>query len=48
LLVQVKDAYRRIAQKYHPDLVEPNLRPAAENYFKEVTSAYQSLSNGKD
>jgi len=39
---QVKDAYRRLARKLHPDV---NPDPQAAEKFKEVGEAYEVLSN---
>lgn len=39
----VKRAYRKLAKKYHPDLNPDNLE--AEQSFKEVSAAYEVLSN---
>lgn len=39
----IKQAYRRLARRYHPD-VNPNDK-AAEAKFKEVTEAYEILSD---
>lgn len=39
---EIRSAYRKLARKYHPD-VTPNDR-AAEARFKEVTAAYEVLS----
>lgn len=39
----IKKAYRKLAKKYHPDSNEGN-KEAAE-HFKEVTEAYEILSN---
>ena len=39
---EVKRAYRQLARKYHPDV---NKEPDAENRFKEVTEAYEVLSD---
>ena len=40
---QIKQAYRRQAKKYHPDLNPDN--PAAEAKFKAVVEAYETLSD---
>lgn len=39
---EIKKAYRRLSKKYHPDL---NDAPDAEDRFKEVASAYETLSD---
>ncbi|MCW4009384.1 MAG: molecular chaperone DnaJ [Candidatus Bathyarchaeota archaeon] len=39
---QIKDSYRKLAMKYHPDR---NKAPEAEEKFKEVSEAYAVLSD---
>ncbi len=39
---QLKEAFRNLARKYHPDV---NKAPDAEEKFKEINEAYQVLSN---
>lgn len=40
----IKQAYRRLARKYHPDL---NKQPEAESQFKELGEAYEVLKDPK-
>eukprot|EP00270_Netrium_digitus_P003163 TRINITY_DN1357_c0_g1_i4.p1 TRINITY_DN1357_c0_g1~~TRINITY_DN1357_c0_g1_i4.p1 ORF type:complete len:462 (+),score=107.12 TRINITY_DN1357_c0_g1_i4:44-1387(+) len=39
---EIKSAYRRLARQYHPDV---NKEPEAERKFKEISSAYEVLSD---
>lgn len=39
---EIKKAYRQLSKKYHPDI---NKAPGAEEKFKEVTEAYEVLSD---
>ena len=38
---EIKVAYRTLARKYHPDI---NKTPEACEIFKEITTAYETLS----
>jgi molecular chaperone DnaJ len=42
-LIEIKRSYRRLARKYHPD-INPGDN-AAEAHFKEITRAYETLSD---
>lgn len=42
---QVKQAYRKLAKKYHPDLNPGN--PEAEAKFKDIVEAYETLGDVK-
>jgi molecular chaperone DnaJ len=43
---EIKTAYRKLAKEYHPDM-NPNDRKAAEEKFKELSEAYEVLSDPK-
>ena len=42
---ELKKAYRKLARQYHPDLHPDD--PSAEEKFKEITEAYEVLSNSE-
>lgn len=42
---QIKQAYRKLAKKYHPDLNPDN--PEAEAKFKDVVEAYETLGDAE-
>lgn len=41
---EIKKAYRKLSKRYHPDI---NLDPKAEDKFKEVVNAYETLGDPK-
>jgi len=42
----IKDAYRRLARQYHPDLqTVPAKKKVSEEKFKEINEAYEVLGD---
>ena len=41
----IKQAYRKLAKKYHPDMNKGEKAKEAEEKFKEVNEAYSVLSD---
>ncbi|KAI3920809.1 hypothetical protein MKW98_005635 [Papaver atlanticum] len=41
-LQEIKNSYRKLARQYHPDM---NKSPGAEDKFKEISAAYEVLSD---
>ena len=44
---EIKKAYRKAALQHHPDKVPPEQRTKAEHKFKEISKAYEWLSDEK-
>jgi DnaJ family protein A protein 2 len=43
----IKKSYRKLAMKYHPDKVETEKKAEAEAKFKQISEAYEVLSDEK-
>lgn len=44
---EIKNAYRRLARKYHPDMQAEKDKKAAEEKFKELSEAYEVLMDSQ-
>ncbi|CCK71262.1 Xdj1p KNAG_0G02050 [Huiozyma naganishii CBS 8797] len=45
---EIRKAYRKLALKFHPDkVIDPEEKASNEMKFKEITTAYEILSNGE-
>lgn len=44
---EIRAAYRKKAREVHPDKVDSSMREAAERRFREISAAYQTLSDPK-
>lgn len=42
---EIKKAYRKLARKYHPDVVGEDEKEEATEKFKEISEAYAVLSD---
>ena len=42
---EIKSAYRKLAKEYHPDRHQGNAKKSAEEKFKRIKSAYETLSD---
>ena len=45
-LVQVKQAYKKLALRWHPDVLPVQDRAKAEVVFKDIVAAYNRISKG--
>jgi len=43
--MDIKKSYRKLAMKYHPDKAKPEHRIESEKKFKEISAAYEVLSD---
>lgn len=45
-ILQVKQAYKKLALRWHPDVLPANEREKAEAVFKDIVAAYSRISTG--
>lgn len=45
-VLQVKQAYKKLALRWHPDLLPAHERPQAEATFKDISAAYAKITQG--
>jgi hypothetical protein len=43
----VKEAFRKLVWKHHPDKATPDMRASAEAAFKEIKTAYETILKGQ-
>src|SRR3984893_11910361 len=44
---EIKSAFRKLARKYHPDVVKAKDKATAEEKFKQINEAYEVLSDSE-
>ena len=42
---EIREAYRKLARKYHPDVQPPDKKEEAQEKFKQINEAYEVLSD---
>jgi hypothetical protein len=47
LVLQVKEAFRKLVWQHHPDKATPEMRTTAEATFKNITTAYETILQGQ-
>ena len=45
-MLEVKQAYKKLALRWHPDLLPAHERPQAEANFKDISAAYAQIIQG--
>ena len=41
---QIKETWQRLCKQHHPDLQPAHLRAQSELYFKDISTAYRTLT----